>query len=140
MKVFFDTNLFIYLWEGGNSPRKEAVERIVAAIEAADGMLVTSSLTLGEILVHPMRRGAEAAVRAYVDRFERLELVAFDTTCALLFAEIRARLPKVRPPDAIQLACAAKARCRWFLTNDGRLSEARIPGIARCASYDAFEA
>lgn len=86
-----------------------------------------------------MKRGAEAAVRAYVDRFERLELVAFDTTCALLFAEIRARHPKIRPPDAIQLACAAKARCRWFLTNDARLSEAEIPGIDHCASYEAFE-
>ena len=34
---------------------------------------------------------------------------------------------------------SAKAECRWFLTNDERLTGIAIPGIARCASFAAFD-
>lgn len=108
------------------------------AIQAMDGKLLTSTLTLAEILVHPMRQNAIGAVRQYIEAFQRLELVDFDATCALLFAEIRARNPKVRPPDVIQLACAARARCDWFLTNDHRLASIEVEGIGRCAKYKDF--
>ena len=100
--------------------------------------LVTSTLTLGQILVHPMRSGEDDAVKAYLERLQRLELVSFDARCAALFAAIRARQPKIRPPDAIQLACAARVNCAWFLTNDRRLSGVHVPGVERCASYLEF--
>lgn len=138
MKVFFDTNLFIYLWEQSGGARADAVRRVLKALRGAEGILVTSALTLAEILVHPMKRREDRVVKAYVERFGHLELVAFDTACAVLFAGIRARSPRVRPPDAIQLACAARARCDWFLTNDRRLSGVQVPGISRCGSYEEF--
>ena len=50
---------------------------------------------------------------------------------AEVFAAIRARHPKVRPPDAIQLACAARAGVEWFVTNDARLRGLAIPGLGR---------
>ena len=40
---------------------------------------------------------------------------------------IRAENPALRPPDAIQLACAMTERCQLFLTNDNRLTS--ITGI-----------
>ncbi len=138
MKVFFDTNLFIYLWEEGDASRAGPVQRILRAIGGSGDSLVTSTLTLGEILVHPMRNSEDDAVRAYLERFQRLELVSFDAGCAALFAGVRARLPKIRAPDAIQLACAARVECAWFLTNDRRLSGVHVPGVERCASYLEF--
>lgn len=139
MKVFFDTNLFIYLWEGRPSPAKERIERILRILQQSGGSLATSTLTLAEILVHPVRQGAGEAVRAYVERFERLDLIPFDATCSVRFAEIRARHPAVKPPDAIQLACASRARCDWFLTSDRRLTDLEISGIDRCGSYEDFQ-
>ena len=35
----------------------------------------------------------------------------------------------IRPPDAIQLACAAQVGVDLFITNDDRLSRLTIPGI-----------
>lgn len=35
----------------------------------------------------------------------------------------------LRPPDAIQLACAAVARTNLFITNDGRLSRKLVAGV-----------
>ncbi len=35
----------------------------------------------------------------------------------------------IRPPDAIQLACASAARVDLFITNDERLSRRVVPGI-----------
>jgi len=129
MRGFFDTNLFIYLWEDGRSDRGSQVRKVLHAIQAMDGKLLTSTFTLAEILVHPVRQGAIEAVREYIEAFQRLELIDFDTTCALLFAEIRARNPEVRPPDVIQLACAARAQCDWSLTNDHRLASIEVEGI-----------
>ena len=51
-RIFWDTNLFVYLLEGGG----EAAERVASLrnrmIERKDE-LVTSALTLGEVLVKP---------------------------------------------------------------------------------------
>ncbi len=138
MKVFFDTNLFIYLWDDAKSSRGRKVRRILRALHRTEGDLVTSTLSLAEILVHPMRKRAHEVIEAYIERFQRLELVSFDATCSLYFAEIRARHSTIKPPDAIQLACARRAECDWFLTNDGRLSNLKISGIGHCASFEAF--
>jgi predicted nucleic acid-binding protein len=38
-------------------------------------------------------------------------------------------ISSIRPPDAIQLACAAQVGVDLFITNDDRLSRITIPGI-----------
>jgi predicted nucleic acid-binding protein len=42
----------------------------------------------------------------------------------------------IRPPDAIQLACAAQANVDLFITNDDRLSHKVVPGIQFVTSLD----
>jgi predicted nucleic acid-binding protein len=42
-------------------------------------------------------------------------------------AQIRAVHPKVRTPDAIQVATAIEAKASFFFTNDARLPE--LPGM-----------
>ncbi len=128
-RVFWDTNLFIYLFEG----KGHLAERVVALrhrmIERQD-QLLTSSLTLGEILVKPKEVGDEAQVMRYRQAIEQAAWVLpLDSESALRFAEIRAMDRTIRPPDAIQLACAAQAQTDLFITNDDRLSRKSIGGI-----------
>ena len=55
-------------------------------------------------------------------------MVPFDRAAAPLFAAVR-RDGGIRPPDAIQLACAAAAGVDLFITSDERLSRRVVPGI-----------
>jgi predicted nucleic acid-binding protein len=52
----------------------------------------------------------------------------FEEKAALAYARLRADR-SLRPPDAIQLACAATAGTDLFITNDVRLHSKQIPGI-----------
>ena len=127
-RVFWDTNLFIYLLEdfGPQSDRVAAVRERM--LERADE-LCTSTLTLGEVLVKPAEQGNEALRQRYEDVLARTaRLIAFDRETARRYAAIR-RNRSIRPPDAIQLACAAQVGVDLFITNDDRLSRLAIPGI-----------
>ena len=127
-RVFWDTNLFIYLLEG-SGPQSTRVTEIRERMLERDDELCTSTLTLGEVLVKPAEQGNEALRQRYEDVLaQTTRLIAFDREAARRYAEIR-RNRSIRPPDAIQLACAAQVGVDLFITNDDRLSRFTIPGI-----------
>lgn len=127
-RIFWDTNLFVYLLEG-SSPQAEQVARVRERMLERDDELYTSTLTLGELLVKPLEQGDTALCHRYEDVLSRTtRLIAFDVDAARRYAEVR-RTRAIRPPDAIQLACAAQAGIDLFITNDDRLSRFAIPGI-----------
>jgi uncharacterized protein len=127
-RVFWDTNLFIYLLEG-SGPQSDRVAQVRERMLERDDELCTSMLTLGEVLVKPAERGDEALRRRYEDVLaQTARLIAFDRDTARRYAEIR-RNRSIRPPDAIQLACAAQVGVDLFITNDDRLSRLSVPGI-----------
>ncbi len=134
-RVFWDTNLFVYLLEdyGDLSARVVGLrERMLARQDR----LYTSTLTLGEILVKPTEAGDEELMARYTDALERsATLVTFDAAAAKTLARVRTDR-SVRPPDAIQLACAATAGTDLFITNDERLSSKIVPGIQFIVSLD----
>ncbi len=134
-RVFWDTNLFIYLLEG-SGPQSDRVAALrERMLERADE-LCTSTLTLGEVLVKPTEQGNHGLQLRYEDVLSRTaRLLAFDREAARRYAEIR-RNRSIRPPDAIQLACAAQAGVDIFITNDDRLSRLTIPGIQFLVSLD----
>ena len=134
MKIFWDTNLFIYLWE--NSANTERVVRLAANLESRSARLCTSSLTIAEILVHPMRSGDDTLVANYLDRFSLIEIISFGVPEAMNFARVRARFAGVAPPDAMQVACAESAGVDLFVTNDSRLERLELPSIGTIASLD----
>lgn len=120
VKIFWDTNLFIYLWE-----KKAFIPEMAALtdfIESGRHTLATSTLTLSEILVHPVRSGAGSVASQYLEAMQQLLLIPFEQDAAIRFANLRAENPALRPPDAIQLACAMTERCQLFITNDNRLT------------------
>lgn len=127
-RVFWDTNLFIYLLEGAG-PQSEQVARLRERMLERDDELCTSTLTLGEVLVKPVEQGDTALRQRYEDVLSRTtRLIAFDRDAARRYAEIRVTRG-IRPPDAIQLACASQVGVDLFITNDDRLSRLTIPGI-----------
>jgi predicted nucleic acid-binding protein len=127
-RVFWDSNLFIYLLEG-SGPQSARVTEIRERMLERDDELCTSTLTLGEVLVKPTERGNEALRQRYEDVLaQTARLIAFDREAARRYADIR-RNRTIRPPDAIQLACAAQVGVDLFITNDDRLSRLAIPGI-----------
>jgi predicted nucleic acid-binding protein len=128
-KVYWDTNLFIYLLEdkGKLTARVEDVRR--GMIERRD-TLCTATMSVGEVLVGPAMAGREDVWEQYL-RFFRgpaLTLLPFDVTAAAIYSRIRLDRTVSRA-DAVHLACAAAAEIDLFITNDDRLSKKRIPGI-----------
>jgi predicted nucleic acid-binding protein len=127
-RVFWDTNLFIYLFESFG-PLSKQVASLRSRMLARQDQLLTSAMTLGEILVKPSRNGDVKAVAYYQGLIATTALVVpFEEKAALAYARIRTD-PSVRPPDAIQLACASSEGVDLFITNDTRLHSKQIPGI-----------
>jgi predicted nucleic acid-binding protein len=103
---------------------------------ARGDQLYTSTLTLGEILVKPAEAGDTALQQEYEQTLSAgAVIVPFDQPAARAYAVIR-RDRNIRPPDAIQLACAVCARVDLFITNDERLRQKVIPGIQFVTSLD----
>lgn len=127
-RIFWDTNLFIYLFEGQGVQSQRVAALRERMIERND-QLCTSTLTFGEVLVKPMEEGDDSLRRRYEEALSQgVVLIPFDRDAARTYAGIR-RNRSIRAPDAIQLACAAQARVDLFVTNDERLSRFTVPGI-----------
>ena len=127
-RIFWDTNLFVYLLEDKDELTDQVVALRERMIERSDELL-TSTLTLGEILVRPVEVGDETLARRYEQSITAAATVLpFDRAAAAAFAGIR-RDRSIAPPDAIQLACASVAGVDMFITNDLRLSRQVVPGI-----------
>jgi predicted nucleic acid-binding protein len=127
-RIFWDTNLFIYLIEDFRDLSELVTALRKRMLERGDD-LYTSALTLGEILIKPLEAGNEDLARRYESVLTQgTEIIPFDVEPARLYASIR-KDRTIRPPDAMQLACAAHARVDLFITNDERLSTKSIPNI-----------
>lgn len=134
-RVFWDTNLFIYLLEDYGT-LSESVFSLRSRMLNRRDQLFTSTLTLGEILVKPVEHNNEALGKKYEEALSSgAVLLPFDREAARLYAAIRLDRT-IRPPDAIQLACAAGARVDLFVTNDNRLSEKVVRGIQFIVALD----
>jgi len=127
-RVFWDTNLFIYLLEGRGSASERTLALRKAMLVRGD-QLLTSTLTLGEVLVKPIELGESQLYRKYEAVIAETSLVIpFDLKAARRYAALRCDR-SLREPDAIQLACAASAGVDLFITNDARLQNRKVEGI-----------
>lgn len=127
-RVFWDTNLFIYLFEDYRQ-LSEAVSELRDRMLTRGDQLFTSTITLGEILVKPAALGDVSLCRKYEEALARTTtILAFDLKAARHYADIRGNR-SLRAPDAVQLACAASVGVDLFVTNDRRLQGKHVPGI-----------
>jgi predicted nucleic acid-binding protein len=122
--VGLDTAPLIYFIE--KNPRYYAKVRPFFE-RAADNRfrVVTSVITVVEVLVHPLRNDNLELAHKYRDILgNQSELSVLPVSEAL--AEQAARLRatyNLRTPDAIQLATALQEGASFFLTNDNRLPD-----------------
>ena len=127
-RIFWDTNIFIYLFEDYDEFSKAAV-RLRARMLARGDQLLTSTLTLGEVLVKPKESDDLELCDKYDLAITRASLlVPLDAKAARIYASLRCDR-SLRAPDAIQLACAAAAGVDLFITNDARLQGKQVDGI-----------
>jgi predicted nucleic acid-binding protein len=127
--IFWDTNLFIYLFEDSKG-FGAAVQDLRRRMLHRNDRLFTSAMTVGEVLVKPLSTGHRSLAERYRAFFTtpQLTISAFGIDAAEAYARIR-QDRAINPADAIQLACAAAAEVDLFITNDSRLSRKNVPGI-----------
>lgn len=127
--VALDTQAFIYFIEE-DERYLPLIKPVFEAIDHGTLPAATSALTLMEVLVVPYRIGNAALAYRYealLTRSRGLRCLDIDRSVLKAAAQLRATNPRLKPPDAIQVATALIARCRTFLTNDRRIPF--IPGL-----------
>ena len=134
-RIFWDSNLFIYLLEDHPEFSQSVVDLRQKMLERGD-QLLTSVLTLGEVLVKPSAMGDQALCQLYENILGSTALLLpFDLKAARRYATIRHNR-SVKAPDAMQLACASEAGVDLFITNDHRLQGKQVEGIQFIVALD----
>ena len=118
-----DTAPLIYLIEQ-NEAYLGSVRAFFQAMSQGEFQVVTSTLTLTEVLVHPLRSGRLELAHQYREILldqENLSIVPVSVAIAEVASELRAT-QNLQTPDAIQIATAIQEDAVFFLTNDVRLT------------------
>lgn len=125
-RIAFDTSFLIPLLED-DLERKSTIGRLFDLVERKSLSLVTSTVTLLEILVHPHRNRDMNMIRnyyGYLPRAPFLRLVPVTIDIADKAAEFRAKYG-FKTPDSIQIATAINEKATLFLTRDRGFSKQR---------------
>lgn len=121
-RLGLDTSSTIYFVEA--HPKYDAIlTEIFQRIANGTIVGVTSTITLTEVLVQPLRRGKADLQQDYRDLLlhsPNFETVPIDAVTAERAAELRARY-NLRTPDPLRIAAALASGCDAFLTNDATL-------------------
>ena len=135
-KIGVDTSVFIYFIEAAPA-WLPAITPLFRAADTGRRELVTSVVTLLEVLVIPYRANNEALAARYetlLTRSRGVRLIDLTRDQLRRAARLRA-LTGVRTPDALQLAAAQDAGCTTFVTNDHRLPSVSGLCIVQLAPY-----
>src|SRR5260370_26112382 len=108
-RVFWDTNLFIYLFEK-NAEWSPRVIELRRRMLARGDELLTSYLTVGEVITKPKQLNNAMLERSYLNFFSggSVELVTFSLNAAHPDRDIRIR-ERILPAAAMQLDGASPA-------------------------------
>lgn len=126
--VAIDTAPFIYFIEE-HEVYFPIVAPFFAALAAGQLNAVTSTLTLLETLVVPLRTGAHALAERYerlLTKSRGLRLIDIDLHLIRGAAGVRA-VTRLRTPDALQIATAMRGGCTALLSND--VAWPHVPGL-----------
>ncbi|WP_161889620.1 type II toxin-antitoxin system VapC family toxin [Pontibacter russatus] len=113
----------IYFIEG-NTAYQAGLKNFFAAFDKGDFAIITSTLTLLEVLVQPMKLNRQDLVEQYkriLSSASGIEILEITSAVACRAAELRAKY-KLKTPDSIQVGTALEYEAKYFLTNDVRLS------------------
>ncbi|MBI4602586.1 MAG: PIN domain-containing protein [Planctomycetes bacterium] len=114
-----DTVAFIYFIEE-HPDYLPLLEPVFSQVARGEREVVSSCLTLLEVLVVPYRAGNQPLAHRYealLTGSRGVRLVEIDRRQLRAGAQLRA-VHKVKTPDALQIAAALSTGCKVFLTND----------------------
>lgn len=126
--VGVDTAAFIYFIEA-HPTYLPPLRPLFAAADLEALTIVTSAVTLLEVLVVPYRAGNQPLAQRYealLTHGRGVVLREIDRPVLRAAAQLRA-VAGVRTPDALQLSAALAEGCTTFVTNDRRLPP--LPGL-----------
>lgn len=121
--VGLDTAPLIYFIEE-NPGYTNIVDPFFESLERREFSVVTSTITLLEVLVNPIKQNdmqMAAKYRDILSKTRNLSLVSFTQSVAEEAARLRA-IYKLHIADAIEVATALNSKAAFFLTNDKRLA------------------
>lgn len=127
-KVYLDTNVFIYALEA-MEPLANLVREVFVILETDECHAVTSSLSIAECLVQPLKLKREDMVLAYraaLSQSPYLQIAPLSTEILVAAARLRAT-HNFKLPDALHIATALDQGCTALLTNDAQFR--KVPGI-----------
>jgi predicted nucleic acid-binding protein len=126
--IAVDTAIFIYFIQA--SPEWRPIVRpLFLAADAGQLEIVTSAITLLELLVVPYRTGDRSLADQYealLTRSHGIRMIEITESQLRRAARLRAH-SRLHTPDALQLAAATHFGCQAFITNDKRLPA--VPGL-----------
>lgn len=126
--VYLDANSVIYSVEKVN-PYDSILAPLWAAAGPSSFVLTTSTLTLLEVLVVPLKTNntlLEMNYRNILQRSSDVQLLSVTIPILERAAHLRAE-SGLKTPDAIHAATALEHGCALFVTNDA--SFRRVPGL-----------
>jgi predicted nucleic acid-binding protein len=118
-RLYTETAPLIYYVEE-NPTYIAQMDAIFEALEDRPIEVVSSVITLTEVLAHPLKLGNTRLVQEYRDillNSRKFRLLPIISRIAESAADLRARY-NLRTPDALHVAASIDARCDAFLTND----------------------
>jgi predicted nucleic acid-binding protein len=135
-RIYFDANVYIELIEKDSLTTRQ-LARLFGGWEWQDHIIITSEITLAEVLVKPIAIAVETGDYSLHDLYLRTLSVEPGVTDILRItrsiwqraALVRARLKRfaeisIKLPDAVHIAAALEGRCDTFVTNDKGLQAA----------------
>jgi uncharacterized protein len=122
MRIYCDSVILIYYFEGAPSFKARATTRLTAMWAAGDG-IVTSDLVRLECRMLPIRLGDAVSLADYDNFFAQANVERAPLTSAVYDRATLIRAAhNFKLGDSLHLAAAVQAGCDRFLTNDTRLS------------------
>ncbi len=104
------------------------IEKFFFGMDNGDFFVVTSTITLLEVLIHPLRQNNSIIASEYKEILlnSNLRTIEITNDIAISAAKLRASY-NIRTPDALQISAALSAKATFFFTNDSRLPQ--LPSI-----------
>jgi len=128
--------LFIY-WIESHPVYGAQVARLYEGFRRRGDEICTSVLTIGEVLVIPIRE-QNLKLKLHAESFfdaGTVTVLPIDRDVVERFAAVRAAT-KIASVDALHLSCAGSHRTDIFLTNDKGLLRHNVPGVGAICDLD----
>lgn len=123
-KIYLDTSVYIYFFEG-HSKFSSSVEEILVECTKKQITIIASTLLTTELLVAPLKIGNDELVEKYSNLagyLPNMHYVSFSLNISVKAAEFRAKY-NMATPDAIHLATAVDSKVDMFFTGDKKLAK-----------------